>query len=305
MNRFLPVAATRIAEQFDSIFYFVSIVSSVFSVLVIVAAIYFAVRFKAKDTREAQECTHSSFLEILWSVVPFIIFLVFFLWGSLVYKNMRTVPKNSLEVHVIGQKWNWTFIYKNGKKSINNLVVPIGRPVKLIMNSKDVLHSFYIPAFRVKQDVLPGTYTVLWFEASKIGNFHVFCTEYCGAGHSEMLAKLKVLTLDAWEKWLEANPYKGFSLVEIGKKNFQQRCTACHYTNNENLIGPGLKGVFGSRRNFADGSAVIADENYIRTSLLNPAQQIVAGFQNQMPPFAGLLEEQEILGLIEYIKTLK
>ena len=177
--------------------------------------------------------------------------------------------------------WNWEFIYKNGRKTTNEFYVPSNRPVKLIITSRDVIHSFFVPAFRIKQDAVPGRYTSLWFKANHTGNFHVFCTELCGTGHSAMGAKLHVVPLEEWEEWLKTDPYKGLSMMEIGQKIFQGRCTACHKVTQEKFIGPGLAGLYNAVRPLQKGKSVQADENYIRESILNPGAKVVQGYPNQ------------------------
>ena len=286
---------------------FLIVISFISCILIILAFIYFAFRYRRRSEREEGRAKrhHNLSLEIVWSVIPFVIFLVVFIWGWLLYTDFRQAPKNSLEIHVYGQMWNWEFVYKNGKKTTNELYVPFNRPVKLIMTSRDVIHSFYIPSFRIKQDVIPGRYTSLWFQAKKRGHFQVFCAELCGTGHSYMGAKLNVVSLEEWEKWLKADPFKKLSMTQIGKKTFQGRCTACHKTTQEKFIGPGLAGIYNKMRKLEDGNAVQADENYIRESILNPGAKLVQGYPNQMTPFAGLLSEEELSGLIEYIKSLE
>lgn len=286
---------------------FLMICSFISCLLILVAFIYFGFRYRRTSEQEQGRASvfHSNWMEFTWSFIPFVIFMVVFVWGCLLYNDLKTVPANSLEIHVYGQKWSWNFVYKNGRKTSNEFYAPVGRPVKLIMTSRDVIHSFSIPSFKIKQDVVPGMYTSLWFQANKEGNFQVFCTEFCGTGHAAMLAKVRVVSLKEFEDWLKNDPYKGLSLAEIGEKYFQGRCTACHKTTKEKMIGPGLLGIFNSQRSLADGSRVIADENYLRESILNPSVKLVSGFANQMTPFAGLLSEEELSGLIEYIKTLK
>ncbi len=303
-----PPVATNLAKELDKLTQFLVVVSAIAVLFVIGGFVYFAIRFKRiSDNDKTPHITHNHFLEFLWSFIPFVIFMFIFAWGWYLYSKMR-VPASGgqvLEVHVYGQMWNWDFVYKNGRKSAGVLYVPKGRSVKLIMTSRDVIHSFYVPAFRIKQDVLPGTYTALFFKAQKKGKFYVFCTEFCGAGHSKMQARVHVMETTEWEKWLLHDPYKGMSMVQIGKKVFQGRCTVCHTTTNKRKIGPGLKGLFGAKRYFQDGTSRVADENYIRESILNPSELVVKDFPNQMTPFAGLLKEEELTGLIEYIKSLK
>ncbi|MDE0118949.1 MAG: cytochrome c oxidase subunit II [Bdellovibrionales bacterium] len=303
--KWLPAPATKLAEEVDQLIYFLVEISVLSSLLVIGGFVYFSIRFRRKSEKDKPPAiTHNYLLEFLWSFIPFLIFMFVFGWGWLLYDKMRDHPKEALEIHVYGQMWNWDFVYKNGKKSSGILTVPVNKPVKLIMSSRDVIHSFFIPSFRIKQDVLPGSYTALSFTASKKGKFPVFCTELCGAGHSSMLATVHVMELEEWEKWLAKNPYKGMSLAQIGGSVFQKSCTACHTVTTEKRIGPGLAGLFGTKREFEKGEAKVADENYIRESILNPSTRIVKGYGNLMTPFAGLLTEEEMTGLVEYIKSL-
>ena len=304
-ERALPV--TDYAEKLDILYNSLIGISFIACILVIVAFVSFSFFYRRKKDTDVghAKVSESLTLEILWSFIPFLIFLAAFGWGWWVYDDLRTPPKDSLEIHVYGQMWSWTFVYKNGKKVTNELYVPVDRSVKLIMTSKDVIHSFFIPSFRIKQDVVPGMYTSLWFKANRKGRFHVFCTEFCGTGHSDMLARLHVVSLKEWEDWLAHDPYKGLTSSEVGKKIFASRCTICHTTDKKSLIGPGLQGLYGSTRSFTDGTKTTADMNYLRESILNPGAKIVSGFQNQMTPFAGTLSEEELAGLIEYIRTLK
>ena len=298
---------TDYAQKLDSLHHFLVSVSVIACVLIIAAFVYFAVRYKRQSESEQGKATvsHSFLLEFTWSFIPFLIFLVAFIWGWILYHDFRKAPKESLEVHVYGQMWSWEFVYKNGRKSTNEFYVPVNKAVKLIMTSRDVLHSFYIPTFRIKQDVVPGLYTSLWFKANRKGRFHVFCAEFCGTGHPIMMARVNVVSLKEWEEWLENDPYKGLSLTEIGKKTFKGRCTVCHHTTKDKMIGPGLAGVFGAKREFLKAASLIADENYLRESILNPGAKIVRGYTNAMTPFAGALSEEELSGLIEYLKELK
>lgn len=302
----LPIPASQLAEEVDQLIYFLVEISIFSSLLVIGGFVYFSIRFRRKSEKDKTPAiTHHYLLEFLWSFIPFVIFMFVFGWGWLLYDKMRDHPKNALEIHVYGQMWNWDFVYKNGRKSSRVLTVPVNTPVKLVMSSRDVIHSFFIPSFRIKQDVLPGTYTSLSFTANKKGKFPVFCTEFCGAGHSSMLASVHVMSVKEWEQWLATDPYKGMSLSQIGESVFQKSCTACHTATVEKRIGPGLAGLFGAKREFEKGGSLTVDENYIRESILNPAVRISKGYTNMMTPFAGLLQEEEITGLIEYIKTLK
>ena len=301
----LPV--TDYVAKLDQLNYFLMFCSLVSCVLITFAFLYFGYRYRRKSVQERGHATtfHSNLLEFSWSFVPFVIFMVAFAWGWYLYHDVKKAPADSIEIHTYGQKWSWSFVYKNGRKTTNEFYVPVGKSIKLIMTSKDVVHSLFIPAFRIKQDVVPGIYTSLWFKANRKGSFNIFCTEFCGTGHSDMLAKVHVVDLKEWEKWLSTDPYKGLTLSQIGEKIFQGRCTVCHKTTSEKLIGPGLAGIYGKDRQLTNGRTVKADSNYLRESILNPGAKIVKDYTNQMTPFSGILSEEEVSGLIEYMKTLK
>lgn len=302
----MPVQGSTFASNVDELYKFLVLVSVISCALVIGGMCYFAFKYRRSEkTKKTAYIEHNAILEFFWSFIPFVIFMVVFAWGWIVYHDLRTSPKNAFEVHVSAQKWFWDFLYKSGRKSTGELYVPVGQPVKLIMASRDVIHSFFIPSFRTKQDVVPGRYTTLWFEATKVGTFQVFCTEFCGDGHSAMLAKVHVLPKDKFEEWLQNDPYKGLSLAQIGDTVFQQKCMACHNVTADKKVGPGLKGLFGKSREFENSPGLVADENYLRQSILEPAAQIVKGFPNAMTPFQGQISEQELLGVIEYIKSLQ
>ena len=308
----MPEAGNQYANRVDSLYYFLLVVSLISCVLVIGGMIYFVVRYKRQsDFDQTPYISHNNTLEFLWSFIPFIIFMIVFVWGFVLFREAQTAPNNSFEVHVYGRQWAWEFAYKSGKATTNEIVVPVGRPVKLIMTSKDVLHSFFIPALRIKQDVIPGRYTTLWFEAEKIGDYQVFCTEYCGAKHSGMLATLKVLSLEAFEEWLADDPmkeYDGLPLAVRGEKVAQKKaCIACHdFKSEENgPLAPGLKNLIGKKRESSDGASWIADEDYIRESLKYPQKKVVAAYAGKAAMPVIPLNEEEITWLIEYIKSNK
>lgn len=302
---FMPTQATKIAAEYDSLYGFLVVSSLISCVILIGGMIYFVIKYKRKtDQDKTAYITHNTFLEFLWSFIPLCIFMLVFVWGWFIYYDMRTVPKDAFEVNVVGKQWSWDFFYKSGKKMTNEFVVPINTPVKLIMTSKDVIHSFYVPSFRIKQDVVPGRYTALWFEANKLGDFQVFCTEYCGLDHSRMYAKVKVVQKDEFEKWLAAGA-ENLPPLELGKKVYQNQCFSCHTTDGSPKVGPSFKGIFGKDEQLADGSTVKVDENYIHESILQPQAKVVKGFPPAMPSFQGSLTEEEIAGFIEYLKSLK
>lgn len=306
-NYEMPPQASQFAGPLDSLYGFLVWASFISCVLVIGAMLYFAVKYKRRSENDKTAyISHNAMLEFLWSFIPFVIFMVVFGWGWKIFHDMRTMPEKAFEVHVVGQKWDWQFVYKSGKTSSGVAYVPVNEPVKLIISSRDVLHSVFVPGFRIKQDAVPGRYTALHFTANKVGSYQMFCTEYCGTGHSNMLAKINVVPREEFEQWLENDPYKGMSLVEIGKSVFA-RCLACHTdTEQPGAIGPGLAKVFGHDVLLADGTTVKADENYLRESILDPQAKIVAGYEGKvMTSFQGQLTEQELLGVIEYIKSLQ
>lgn len=236
-----------------------------------------------------------------------ILVIIIFAWGFKGYLRMRVVPANSMEIKVTGQKWFWSFQYPEGANTVNELVVPVGQPVKLLMSSQDVIHSFYVPAFRIKQDVLPNRYTVAWFEATAVGNYDLFCAEYCGTSHSEMIGKVKVLSNADYLAWIDEAAFsgEGMSPVDLGQKLYTSKaCITCHTTDGSPGNGPSFMNVFGHTVELDDGTTVEADENYIRESILTPRKKIVAGYQAIMPTYQGLLKDREIDALISYIKSL-
>jgi cytochrome c oxidase subunit II len=243
-------------------------------------------------------------LEITWSIVPLFIVLVIFVWGASVFFAMARPPDDTLNIYVVGRQWMWKFQHLNGAREINELHVPAGRPVKLIMTSEDVIHDVFVPAFRVKADVIPGRYTQIWFEATTPGRYHLFCAEYCGTKHSGMIGRVVVMEPTAYQTWLSGGGSE-MSLAARGQRTFQDlACHTCHAADASGR-GPSLQTVFGSQVKLADGRTVTADETYLRESILNPQAKLVAGYQPLMPTFQGLVNEEALMGLIEYIKSLQ
>lgn len=306
-SAFMPPAVTDIAHQVDNLYSFLLWASAISCAILIGGMIYFVLKYKRKtDSDKTPYISHNTFLEFLWSFIPLVIFLVMFAWGWYVYHQMRQMPENALEVHVFGRQWSWEFAYKSGKTSGSEMVVPVNTPIKLIMTSKDVLHSFYVPSMRIKQDVIPGTYTALWFNSEKLGDFQVFCTEYCGTSHSGMLAKIKVVSQADYEKWIQENE-EGLTLAQRGQKYYKDKgCVACHSLDGTPMVGPSWKGIFGKEHTMTDGSTVKVDENYLRESILQPNAKTVKGFgAGVMPTFQGQLDENQVNAIIEFIKELK
>lgn len=307
---FMPTEGSDIATRVDNLYAFLIAASFISCAILIGGMVYFAVKYKRRsDNDKVAYITHDTRLEVLWSVVPLIIFLLVFAWGWIIYHDMRKMPENALEIHVTGRQWAWMTEYKNGVKS-SNIVVPVGRDIKIVLSAEDVLHSLYIPSFRVKQDAVPGRYTALWFKATKMGEFHVFCTEFCGTAHSGMITKLRVVSQEEFDKWLiEESEVATLPMAQRGAKVFQTRaCASCHNVDNAAVkIGPSLFQTFGAERDLEGGEKVAMDDNYIRESILNSNAKIVKGFgpRSAMPAFQGQLSEAELTALIEYIKTLK
>lgn len=307
---FMPTEGTKIATQVDNLYAFLLLASFVSCVILIGGMVYFVWKYRRKTNNDKTAyITHNTFLEFLWSFIPLVIFLGVFGWGWYIYHDMRSMPTDALEVHVFGKQWAWEFEYKSGVKTGNLIVVPVNKDVKLIMTSKDVIHSFYIPSFRIKQDVVPGRYTALWFNADKLGEFHVFCAEFCGTQHSGMLATLKVVPQAEYDAWLEEESQVGtLPLAKRGEKLFSVKaCASCHSVADASTkVGPSLWKKFATSEHIEGEPDVSVDENYIRESILNPNAKIVKGFpKGVMPTFQGQLSETELNALIEYIKTLK
>lgn len=307
---FMPTEGSEIAKSVDNLYGFLIASSFIFCAILIGGMVYFAIKYKRKsDHDKTAYITHDTRLEILWSVIPLIIFLVVFAWGWVVYHDMRKMPENALEIHVTGRQWSWMTEYKNGVKS-PEIVVPVGRDVKIILGSEDVIHSLYIPSFRIKQDAVPGRYQALWFKAEKMGEFHVFCTEFCGTAHSAMITKLRVLSPEDFDKWLiDESEISTLPVVQRGEKFFKTRaCASCHSVDSPLVkSGPSLFKAFGKEESLEDGTTEKIDENYLRESILNAQAKVVKGFgpRSAMPAFQGQLSEPEVTALIEYIKSLK
>jgi cytochrome c oxidase subunit II len=309
----IPEVASNLASKVDGVLLLITLMSLVFFILITVVLVYFAIKYRRRrEDEETPYITGSEPLEIIWTVIPSILLIVLFVYGYVVYKEMRTPPKDAIDIGVQAKQWLWTFDYYNGKKTINELYVQQNRPVRLVMQSDDVLHDLFIPAFRMKQDVLPGRYVQQWFTPTKIGTFDIFCAEYCGTGHSAMLAKIVVLSPEAYEIWdkgvktVEGAGVASLPPAELGEKLYKEKgCNACHSVDGSKIVGPSFKGIYGHTVELQDGSTVDVDENYIRESILEPQAQVVKGFQPVMPSFKGILSDEDITSLIAYIKTLK
>jgi cytochrome c oxidase subunit 2 len=300
--RIFPEQASTIAARVDGLYVFLIGVAVFFTGLIFLLILYFAIKYRRRPghTRAQQVGTYN-LLETVWILIPLAITMVVFVWGAKLYAMvMLSPPENSLEVYAIGKQWMWKFQHPGGQREIDALHVPVGYPVKMTMTSQDAIHSFYVPAFRIKMDVVPGRYTTIWFEASKPGVYHLFCAEYCGTNHSRMRGQVIALPPTQYQEWLRSNA-EVESMAAAGAHLFQQMgCAMCHGTG----LAPALEGRFGSSVQLQGGETVLADEAYVRESILNPRAKLVAGYAPIMPTFQGQLSEEELTQLVAYIKSL-
>jgi cytochrome c oxidase subunit 2 len=280
-------------------------VTAFFSILIAGLVVLFAIKYRRRHADEVGHAIHGSLaLELLWTIIPFCIVMVMFVWGAKVFFDLYRPPVGAMEVYVVGKQWMWKVQHMDGQREINELHVPINRPVKLIMGSEDVLHSYYIPAFRVKADVIPGRYNTLWFQATTPGRYHLFCAEYCGTKHSGMIGKVIAQTPQDYQAWLAGGRSTG-TAAQNGERLFADlACNTCHKPDATGR-GPSLHGIYGSTVELADGRKVVADDNYIRESIMNSQAKVVKGYQGIMPPFQGMVSEENLMQLIAYIRTLK
>lgn len=301
-----PESASTLSPEVDALFLAWSVVSIFFTLLIAGLILYFMVRYRRRSVDEVgQEEKSALWLEIAWSAIPLVIALAMFVWGTRVFFKLYRPPADAVEYYSVGKQWMWKFQHPDGHREINALHIPVGQPIKLKLTSEDVIHSFYVPAFRVKQDALPGRYTQVWFQATKPGTYHLFCAEYCGGEHSRMIGSIIVLEPRQYEEWLAGGP-AGKSVVASGAELFNQlACQTCHVAApNRPARGPALKGLFGSQVKMASGDMATADDNYIRESILNPGAKLVSGYTPIMPAYQGQVSEEQLLQLISYIKSL-
>jgi cytochrome c oxidase subunit II len=298
-----PVRASTTAGSVDALFIFLVLLSAFMSVAIFIMITVFALRYRYRAGQQAQQIEGSNILELTWSVVPLAVFMVIFVWGAVIFFQERTPPRGAAEIYVVAKQWMWKLQHEEGQREINELHVPVGRDVKMIMTSQDVIHSFYVPAFRIKQDVLPGRYTTAWFRATRPGTYHLFCAEYCGTQHSGMIGQVVVMEPAQYQAWLTGGAAFG-SMAANGESMFLQLgCSTCHRSDTQGR-GPNLAGLFGSKVQLENGRTVTADENYIRESILNPSAKVTSGFKPIMPVFQGLVSEEQLTALVAYVKSL-
>jgi len=300
---FFPDAASTAAHHVDYLYFFLVANFVFFCAVVFCALIFFAIRYRRDRHPQAEQIHGSILLEVTWTIIPFIISMFMFAWGAVVYFSFARPPANSMEVYGVGKQWMWKFQHIEGQREINQLHVPVNRDVRVILTSQDVIHDFAVPAFRLKGDVVPGRYTSVWFHATKTGTYHLFCDQYCGTLHSGMIGDVMVMAPADYQNWLLTGG-EG-SMAQQGEHLFQQLgCNTCHRNDSE-ARGPNLAGLYGHPVHLTDGRAVIADDAYIRESIVSPNAKIVWGFQNVMPSFQGQIDEEGILELLNYIKSMQ
>ncbi len=313
-----PAQASTFAGEVDLLYAFLLLVATFFSLLIACGVIGFAIRFRRRAENEQTPHIHGSLpLEIVWSVIPLGLMMVMFFWGAAVFVGLKRPPDDALQVNVVGKQWMWKIQHLEGRREINELHVPVGRPVRVTLTSEDVIHSFYVPAFRIKQDAVPGRYTTAWFQATKPGSYHLFCAEYCGTIHSGMIGRVVVMDPADYQSWLAGEGGAGSAMaattggeggavtpVAAGGELFTRLgCQTCH-GGQSGALGPALAGVPGKTVELQGGAKVTANDDYLRESILTPQAKIVAGFQPVMPTFKGQLSEEQVMQLIAYIKSL-
>ena len=299
-----PEQASTFAADVDALYFFILATCAFFAVAVSIAVVYFGIRYhKKRDGEIGARIEGSLPLELLWSVIPTIIAMVMFGWGASVFYHLRRPPAEAMHIYAVGKQWMWKFQHLEGQREINELHIPAGQPIKITISSEDVLHSLYFPAFRTKMDAIPGRYTELWFEAQTPGQYHIFCAEYCGTNHSGMIGTVTVLEPAKYQAWLQGGSNEG-SLAQRGAKLFNDlACSTCHLDSGQGR-GPTLADIVGTTVALQDGSSVVVDEAYLRESILNSQAKVVKGFQPLMPTFQGLVSEENLVALIEHVKSL-
>jgi cytochrome c oxidase subunit 2 len=298
-----PEQASSVAGQVDAFYLFLVLLTTFFSLLIALLILFFIIKYRKTPERQAQQIHGSTLLEIVWTGIPLGISMVIFVWSAILYFHIQRPPANAMEIYGVGKQWMWKFEHPAGQREINALHVPAGRPVKVTLISQDVIHDFFVPAFRVKMDVLPNRYTTVWFTPTQVGTYRLFCSQYCGTNHSAMVGEVTVMKPEDYAQWLASGKAEG-SLASQGEKLFQQfGCVTCHRPDS-GARGPNLQGLYGRPVRLTDNRVVIADDNYIRESILQPNAKIVSGFQPIMPTFQGVVSEEGLIQITEYLKSL-
>ena len=304
-----PESASNFAPHVDALYAYLVAVSAFFSIMIAVVIVAFAFKYQRKSDSEIpvplnEHGAGSMLLEITWSVIPLLLSLVMFGWGAIIFFNESKPPSDAMEIWVTGKQWMWKIQHLEGTREINELHIPVNRNIRLTLTSEDVIHDFFVPAFRTKTDVVPGRYTTEWFRPTKVGSYHLFCAEYCGTKHSGMVGTVYVMNESDYEAWLTGGAAGTGSMADKGEALFQQLgCVTCHTSDGKGRC-PKLVGLYGSKVELKGGATVIADASYIRESIVNPLAKIVNGYEGIMPTFQGLATEDQIQQLIEYVKSI-
>ena len=299
-----PELASTFAWQVDALYFLLILLSVIFAGGIFIAIVVFSIKYRRRSEDERPKEIHGSIpLELAWSIIPMFMAIGIFTLGADIYFRMHRTPTDPIDLYVVGKQWMWKIQHPQGKREINELHIPVNQAVRLTLASEDVIHSFFIPAFRVKRDVVPGRYTTMWFEATKTGEYHLFCAEYCGTQHSTMIGRVFVMEEEDYQNWLGGDT-GGESMLEAGERQFQQLgCTTCHKTSTSGR-GPSLIGAFGKMEKMDSGEEILVDEDYVRESILNPQARVVNGFKPVMPTYQGQISEGTLLQLLTYIKSL-
>ena len=299
-----PAEASTIAPYADALYFFLLAITVVGLVLVGVLVFGFSIRYRKSRSPVATQVEGSTLLEATWTIIPLALFMVTWIWGALLYFRIYNPPTNAMNIYVVGKQWMWKAEHEGGQHEINALHVPTGRPVQLTLISQDVFHSFSVPDFRIKREVIPGRYSTVWFQATTPGTYHIFCTQYCGTNHSAMIGEVTVLSPADYEKWTQEST-SGTSLAQNGERLFASMgCNACH-SGSAASRGPNLAGVYGSKLQLTGGSEVLVNDAYLRDAILNPSQHITAGYAPIMPTYQGQISEDGLIDLVEYIKNMQ
>jgi cytochrome c oxidase subunit 2 len=305
MDRFhlFPPSASTSAQQVDWLYFGLTGMLIFFCLVVFVPIIWFCVRYRRGTKVDRSNAPEgNNLLETGWTLFPMLLGMIFFIWGAVAYYYIERPPANALQVQIVAKQWMWKLEHAEGKKEINELHVPLGQNIELLMTSQDVIHSFFVPAFRVKQDVVPGRYTTEWFHATRLGEFHLFCAEYCGTDHSRMIGRVVVMTPADYQRWLTTGE-TGQSIAVEGQRLFYGKgCSGCH-VGSAVVHAPPLEDLYGRQVALASGEVVTADDQYVRDSILLPGKQITAGYDNLMPSYSGHINEAEIMQIIAYLKA--